>query len=60
MAKLIEELIVIKLSKLIRDSDNSSTVLNDKQRTIIADNIDGVLGELLNEDAIVVELADLE
>jgi len=60
MAKLIEELIVIKISKLIRDIDESKTVLSDDQRATIADSIDDVICELLNESSIVVELADLE
>jgi hypothetical protein len=60
MAKLIEELIVIKISKLVRDNTDTTSVLSDDQRAIIADSIDDVICELLNESSLVIEIADLE
>ena len=60
MAKLIEELIVLKLSKLVRDSDTAETVLTDGQRATIADSIDDIISELLNESSLIIEIADLE
>lgn len=30
MAKMIEEVIIIKLSKLVKDSDNSDAIANDE------------------------------
>lgn len=60
MAKLIEELIVLKLSKLVRDSDTTETVLTDGQRATLSDSIDDVISELLNESSLVIEIADLD
>lgn len=53
MAKLQEEIIVIKLSRLLRDSEpESEGILNDETRSAL----EGVVGELAGA-GVLVELA---
>lgn len=59
MAKLIEELVVIKLSKLVKDKDGSDTVLDADKRAIIESTAPELLEEIIADPNVVVELADL-
>ena len=45
MAKIIEDVLVIKLSKLVKDTDESEGVLNEE----ILTNLETVLGELVSD-----------
>ena len=60
MAKLIEELVVIKLSRMVKDSSESATVLTDEQRAVLVATALALVEEVLNDSAVVVELADLD
>ena len=59
MAKLIEELIVIKLSKLVKDKDESDTVLDSGKRAVVEGTAPALLEEIIADPNVVVELADL-
>lgn len=59
MAKLVEELIVIKLTKMVRDADDKPTVLDDTQRDVVNEAIPALVEEVLNDKSILVELAEL-
>jgi hypothetical protein len=59
MAKLIEEIIVIKLSKLVKDSDADNSVLSDEQRAVLAATAPALVEEVINDSLVVVELAEL-
>ena len=59
MAKLIEEIIVIKLSRLVKDSDSNTKVLQDEQREVLEATAPALIEEVVNDQNIVVELADL-
>lgn len=59
MAKLVEELVVIKLTKMVRDGESQSTALDDKQREVVAEAVPALVEELLNDKSILVELAEL-
>jgi hypothetical protein len=59
MAKLVEELIVIKLSKLIKDRDNMDTVLDLDKRAVIEETAPALIEEIIADPNVVVELADL-
>lgn len=53
MAKLVEEVLVIKLSKLVRDKDANDTVLvNDE----FIENLEVVAGEIASDSGVVVEV----
>lgn len=60
MAKLIEELVVIKLSRMVKDSSESATVLTDEQRAVLVATAPALVEEVLNDSAVVIELADLD
>jgi len=59
MAKLVEELVVIKLSRMVKDSADDASVLSDEQRTILEATAPALIEEVLNDSAVVVELAEL-
>lgn len=59
MAKLIEELVVIKLTKMVRDSDSNDSVLDDSQKEIVAKTVPALIEEVLDDKNVIVELAEL-
>lgn len=60
MAKLIEELIIIKLSRMVRDADSSANVVEEKQRLLIEETIPTLVEEVINDSSIVVEITKLD
>ena len=59
MAKLVEEIVVIKLSRMVKDSSDTQAVLTDEQRTVLEATAPALIEEVLNDAAVIVELADL-
>ena len=59
MAKLIEEVVVIKLSRMVKDSSDALTVLTEEQRAILEATAPALIDEVLNDNTLVDELADL-
>lgn len=59
MAKLIEEIVVIKLSRLVKEGSGSDSVLSDEQRELLTATVPALVEEVINDPLIVVELADL-
>jgi hypothetical protein len=59
MAKLVEELVVIKLSRMVKDSTPEGTVLSDEQRAVLEATAPALIEEVLNDAAVMVELAEL-
>jgi hypothetical protein len=59
MAKLIEELVVIKLSKLVKEGSGRESVLTEEQRELLAATVPALIEEVINDPLIVTELADL-
>jgi hypothetical protein len=59
MAKLVEELVVIKLSRMVKDSSADNAVLSNDQRNILAATAPALIEEVLNDSTVVVELAEL-
>lgn len=60
MAKLIEELVVIKLTKMVKDSDQGKRVLNDENKGILVETVPALIEEVLNDSTIIVELAEID
>lgn len=60
MAKLIEELIVIKLSRMVRDNDKDTDVIEAAQRKLIEETIPTLVDEVLNDSEVVVEVTDVD
>lgn len=59
MAKLIEELVVIKLTKMVRDADADGVVLDDAQKEVLMGTLPALVEEVLSDRSVVVELADI-
>lgn len=60
MAKLVEEIVVLKLSKLVRDGSGADNVLSDEQKALLVATIPALVDEVINDSSVVVELADIE
>lgn len=59
MAKVIEDIVVIKLSRIVKDHDDVS-VLDDDAKTLLSNTIPQLVEEILNDRSVIVELANLE
>lgn len=59
MAKLVEELVVIKLSKMVKDNAADNTVLTDEQRAVLEATAPALIEEVLNDATVMIELAEL-
>lgn len=52
MAKIHEEMVAIKLSKLVRDNENAEQIISDE----IAAALEAVVQEMVNNGSVVVEV----
>jgi hypothetical protein len=59
MAKLVEELVIIKLTRMVKDSTADNAVLTEEQRSLLDATAPALIEEVLNDAAIIVELAEL-
>ena len=59
MAKLVEELVVIKLTRMVKDNTAPNAVLTEEQRSLLEATAPALIEEVLNDTAIIVELAEL-
>ena len=60
MAKLIEELVVIKLSRMVKDSEiNSASVTTDEHKALLEATLPALIEEVINDPTIIVELSEL-
>lgn len=60
MAKVIEEIIVIKLSRMVRDNDSRPSVVEESQRVLIEQTIPTLIEEVIDDGSVVVEVAKLD
>lgn len=60
MAKILEDVIVIKLSKMVKNHDSDGEVIDDDTRKLIEETIPKVIEEVLSDTSVVVEIAELE
>jgi hypothetical protein len=56
MARVIEETITIKLSKIVRDNDKGTSLISDEQMQLIVDTVPSVIEEVLSDNTIIVEV----
>ena len=60
MAKIIEEVIIVKLSRMAKDSDTLSSVVDDKQKKLIEQTIPALIEEVIGDSAVIVEIAEID
>lgn len=59
MAKVIEQVIALKLSKIVRDNDKDTDVLTGEKLEELVDSLPPVIEETINDKSICVEIIDL-
>lgn len=60
MARVLEEVIVIKLSRMVKDNDDSETVVKADQKQLIEETIPALIEEVIGDPTVIVEVADLD
>lgn len=60
MAKVIEQVIAIKFSKIVKDSQSDDLVISEEQLSLLSQSIPELADSIINDSGIVVELVDLE
>lgn len=60
MAKIIEEIIAIKIHRMIKDNDDRTEVLSKDQRRMLADGLPSLAEQIINDGVILVEMVDLD
>lgn len=60
MAKVIEDVVIIKVSRIVKDGDNRKAVLDDETKNMLSNTIPQLLDEVIGDSGVIVELAELE
>lgn len=60
MAKVIEDVVIIKVSRIVKDGDPRKTVLDDETKSMLSNTIPQLLDEVIGDSGVIVELAELE
>lgn len=59
MAKVIEQIIAVKFSKIVKDSDTTSSVLSDSQEQTIEEGLPDIVDSLIDDNQVVIEVIKL-
>lgn len=60
MAKVVEQIIAIKFSKIVKDAESDTSVITDEQMAMLGQSIPELADSILDDAGIIVELADLD
>lgn len=60
MAKVIEDVLVIKVSRIVKDGDPRTSVLDEETKSMLSATIPQLLDEVLGDSGVIVEVAELE
>ena len=60
MAKVIEDVVIIKVSRIVKDGDTRKSVLDDETKDMLSNTIPQLLDEVISDSGVIVELAELE
>lgn len=60
MAKIIEQIIAIKLSKIVKDSHDVDTVLTPTQKDTLVESIPELAESIVDDTSVIVEVIDIE
>jgi hypothetical protein len=60
MAKLVEQVLAIKLSKIVKDSEDNSLVISDEALATLLTSIPELAESVIDDAAVVVEVMELE
>lgn len=59
MAKVIEDIIVVKLSRIVKDHEGDVTVVSSDIKEMLAATVPQLVEEIVNDKSVIVELAEL-
>ena len=59
MAKVIEDIIVVKLSRIVKDHEDHATVVGDDVKEMLSATVPQLVEEIVNDKSVIVELAEL-
>lgn len=60
MAKLVEQVLAIKLSKIVKDNSDNSSVISDEALVTLLTSIPELAESVIDDAAVVVEVMELE
>jgi len=60
MAKVIEQIIAIKFSKIVKDSESDKNVISDDQMTMLSQSVTELAESIIDDSSIVVEVIDIK
>lgn len=59
MAKVIEQIIAIKFSKIVKDSDSDTNVISNDQMSMLSQSVTELAESIVDNSSIVVEVIDI-
>lgn len=59
MAKVIEDIIVVKLSRIVKDHEDDATVVGNDIKEMLSATVPQLVEEIVNDKSVIVELAEL-
>lgn len=60
MAKVIEQIIAIKFSKIVKDSESDKSVISDDQMSMLSQSVTELAESVIDNSSIVVEVIDID
>lgn len=60
MARVIEQILAVKISRIVKDHSDDVSVTTDEQEQALKESIPQLVEGLLDDPSVVVELVDLE
>ena len=59
MAKVIEDIIIVKLSRIVKDHEDDATVVGSDIKEMLSTTVPQLVEEIVNDKSVIVELAEL-
>lgn len=59
MAKVIEDIIVVKLSRIVKDHEDDAAVVGSDVKEMLSATVPQLVEEIVNDKSVIVELAEL-
>lgn len=59
MAKVIEDIIVVKLSRIVKDHEDDVTVVSSDVKEMLSATVPQLVEEIVNDKSVIVEVAEL-
>lgn len=60
MVKVLEEIVAIKIHRMVKDGDTKSSVLSQEQKQMLIEGLPALTEQVLGDDALLVEIVELD